>query len=339
MPNQLQSILRQSTRYENEKLNILTFLSDEQYDIGLYATGHRFFIIDYPGSKKWLLYNGQIPKNCQILVSTNNRVELPSYRDYDIVIAHDKGAQFNIAQQLSEQFGIPLIVVEHTIPISSFTVARIRSDVNKCGKLNILIASSQRTSWYLPEEYKTIINHPCINTQIFKPSCVEREDYILWIGDDVAIQQEECGFNIMKHVTGFPLPMMKLRIVGNNPGLSKVPESLAQLIDIYSKAGVYLNTCLNSPLPTNMLLAMACGCPVVSLPIGDVNQIIQHGQNGFIASDLEAMRDHCSTLLHDKKLAINISKNAHETIRKKCGVARFIQCWHDILNQSIKENQ
>jgi len=317
-------------------LCILTFPSDEHYDTSLCETGHLFYGIKIPEAKGWnTLY--PIPKNYRMMVTANNQVTLPLYQDFDVIIAHDRVLQYQVANQLAQEYNLPLVLVEHANPLDEWTESRVLPLRNREGKVNVFVSEGQRATWGFEPDYDCTVNYIGIDHKRFAPSEVKREDYVLWMGNHIMHKDEVYGFPIMRYITGFPMPMVRLKILGDNTNISRPPKDIAELVEAYSKAGVYLNTKPNDPLPTSMLEAMACGCPVVSIAVGDIPKVIKHGETGFYSKDLDALKGYIGQLLTDKELAAKIGTNARELIKRKFGVARFIKAWQDILNKALEE--
>jgi glycosyltransferase involved in cell wall biosynthesis len=61
-----------------------------------------------------------------------------------------------------------------------------------------------------------------------------------------------------------------------------------KLAEIYSAADLYILPSLEDNLPNTMLEAMACGTPVVSFPVGGMPDMIQNGETGFVAEDMNS---------------------------------------------------
>ena len=80
-----------------------------------------------------------------------------------------------------------------------------------------------------------------------------------------------------------------------NTQLLEVDTESNELLNIYDKASVFLNTTTVSSLPTVILEAMAMEIPVVSTATCLIPKIvIEHGVNGFVSNDIRELRNYCN---------------------------------------------
>jgi len=155
-----------------------------------------------------------------------------------------------------------------------------------------------------------------------------RTERILTVANDFIKRDWSHGYSIWKEVSkGLPCD-----VIGNTPGLSKAVE-LEDLVMAFSTYAVYLNTTTEVPVPTSMMEAMACQCPVVALDTGGIREIIEHGINGFLANNVKELKEYCSLLLKDKQKRVVMGYAARKTIKDKYPLQNFINSWNIILNQ------
>jgi len=67
---------------------------------------------------------------------------------------------------------------------------------------------------------------------------------------------------------------------------------------------------------------MACGIPVIASPVGVNTQIVQHGVNGFLASNDTEWRDAITQLLGDAELRERMGKAGRATIEERYSIQR-----------------
>lgn len=87
-------------------------------------------------------------------------------------------------------------------------------------------------------------------------------------------------------------------------------------------------------MPVALMEAMACGLvPVCLEEASGVNEIIEHGVNGFIVKDREAdYQKHLQLLLDQPELWERLSANAVKTIKERYSSAITHEQWYRLLN-------
>jgi trehalose synthase len=78
--------------------------------------------------------------------------------------------------------------------------------------------------------------------------------------------------------------------------------------------------------------AMWKGTPVVGGNVGGIKKQIQDGENGFLASSVDEAAEKILQLLKNDKLCRRIGKNAHETVKKKYLLSRYLENYLDLFN-------
>ena len=88
-------------------------------------------------------------------------------------------------------------------------------------------------------------------------------------------------------------------------------------------------------MPIALMEAMACGLvPVCYVGEGGVDEIIEHGVNGFIVKNRgEDYQEKLQLLVNDRSLWETMSKNARATIQQKYSSKIIHQKWYELLNQ------
>ena len=88
-------------------------------------------------------------------------------------------------------------------------------------------------------------------------------------------------------------------------------------------------------MPIALMEAMACGVvPICLNEESGINEIIQHGVNGFIVKNRgEDYQDKLQLLVNDRSLWETMSKNAIATIEQKYSSKITHQKWFELLNQ------
>jgi glycosyltransferase involved in cell wall biosynthesis len=92
-----------------------------------------------------------------------------------------------------------------------------------------------------------------------------------------------------------------------------------QLAALYQHAALFVLPSHHEGLPTVLLEAMACGCPVLSTPVGGVPQVVQDGFNGWLtpANDPRRMAAALKMLLDDPARLDELGRQGRCTIEAR----------------------
>lgn len=329
MLRQMSSILRNATRKDGEKLNILVGATHEAYETNLSKTFHNFYAIDHPSFKKWNSKFRKTPDNYVLLGNT-----IPSNLDFDLILSANKFGQFQVFEQLAKQFQLPILSIEHTLPAPWWNEQQLKQCREMRGKYNLFISEYSLDGWKWEDRNDTGIVHHAIDSDFFKPNeDVQRENVCLSIVNDWINRDWCCGFNIWKTIVDkYKIPT---RVFGDTPGLSRATNSIEELSNIYQQSRIFLNTSTISPIPTVLLEAMSSGCAIVSTATCMIPEIIKHGENGFISNDVDELGKYCQELMNDEELAKKMGLAARQTILEKFNLEQFLNTWEDAFQRTL----
>jgi hypothetical protein len=306
----------------NNTLNILTFPTHERYETQLAKTGHNFYSFHVNESKKWNKEQLPVPSNYYILPENN----LCEYLNYDIILVQSKYWQFQAAHRINSALNLPIIVLEHTLPTpQTLKPEAIQQMRQMQGNVNVFISEYSQQAWGI--EQGMVIHHG-IDTETFKPTG-SRGNHVLTVANDFKNRDYCLNYSGWERV----IRGLDARVIGDNPGWTASAKSSEELAASYSNAGVYFNSTTISPIPTTLLEAMSCGCPVVSTATCMIPQIIEHGVNGLISNDEAKLRSYVELLTKDKELASKLGHNARETILNNFSEDRFVNQWNQLFQK------
>lgn len=319
------TITRQATRKPGEKLNILTFPTHERYETNLAATGHNFYAYQADTVKGWRTDYAPVPPNYHLMDKNLGIGQIRLEVDFDIILSQNKAGQYPIGYQLSRQLSIPLLSLEHTLPMPQWEDDMLKKANSMRGDVDVFISDYSRAKWGFNEEAR-VIKH-CIDTDVFCPPLgnFTRNNVILSVVNDWVNRDWCCGFKIWERVTK-DLPVVP---VGDTPGLSLPAKSVPHLVNMYCDSRIFINTSTVSPVPTALLEAMSCGCAVVSTDNCMIPEFIEHGVNGFMTNNEDEMRKYLLLLMSDEDLANKMGNAARKTVVEKCSKERFLREWND----------
>jgi glycosyltransferase involved in cell wall biosynthesis len=336
MPTALQTFTRISTRNDEKPLNILTACTHERYETGLAQTGHRFYAWQGPHIKGWNEKYAPIPDNYHILNKDKHEAQLPLHVDIDLVLSQNKFAQFPIMQLIARQLQVPLITLEHTLPVPTWTTGEKRYFRSMSGDLDLFISEYSIGEWGWTKNDKVDVIRHGVNTELFSPTNnIERENIVCSIVNDWPNRDYCCGFNLWRQITNWPQPRFPINVWGDSKGLSEAAPDVPSLIKEYQRSRIFLNTSLISPVPTVLLEAMACGCAVVSTDTCMIPEFIKHGENGFMGKNAKELSGYVDLLRNDKELAEKMGNAARKTIIENFSLDKFINKWSEVFRKMI----
>lgn len=327
MPTQLSGIMKSLNRDPNKPLNILTTPTHERYQSNLAKTGHNFYLMQHSTFVDWKTHHAPLPQN-HILLSGEGD-QLKADMQFDLILSQNKFSQFQILSQTQSIFQVPMLSLEHTI-CGDWTDKRKQIFTDMKGDVNIFISDFSRKAWGFDESNSIVIHHGVDTKQFIGPWSGE-DKRILTVANDY-INRDWClGFNIWRNVTqGLPV-----NPVGDTPGLSKAITNVDELIQTYRKTAVFLNTSTYSPVPTSLLEAMSCGCPVVTMATCMMPDFLQNGVNAFITNDPLELRQSLIAILKNPQLGREMGEKGRQTIIKMFGMDKFVSEWNKVFNDAV----
>jgi hypothetical protein len=329
------SLLRKATRKQGEPLNVLTFPTHERYETNLCETGHNFFAYWKEGIKKWNNKYAQVPQNYQILDFRYGTSKVPLHLDFDFILSQNKFGQYQAAQQIAQQLHLPIVSLEHTLPMPNWTVNNLQEMSGMRGDINVFISDYSIEQWWFDRTDDVRVIKHCVDTDIFCEKDVEKGRYLLSVVNDWINRDWCCGFKLWTEIVQDSLPV---RVIGDTRSLSVPARDVNELVSIYQNSLIFLNTSLVSPVPSALLEAMSCGCAIVSTATCMIPEIIEHGVNGYISNNPDTLREYCTELLNEPDKAIKMGKAARETILNRFNKERFLNEWNDIFYEAANIN-
>ncbi|MHA2401420.1 MAG: glycosyltransferase family 4 protein [Candidatus Kariarchaeaceae archaeon] len=331
----VRSLMRR--RQPHEPLNILTFATHERYEENLCKTGHNFYSLRF--GKEWDTTYAPVPDNYHIVD------KIPEHVDIDLVLSHTSCNRIQAAHDLLTgtrggygQLPVPILRHCHVLPDIRFNT---KQEISSFGEIpvdtNSFISNFNRDAWGFSEDNANVVEHG-VDTEFWgEPSSYGKMPFVLSVVNEFPSRDWCCGFEIWKAVASSVPCKVVGKCTGKDAGFSQPAESREQLREIYQTATVFLNTSIHSPVPTVMMEAMACGCPVVTTGTCMIPEIIEHGVNGIIAKDVKDMKFWCRELLEKPELANKIGEAGRKTIREKYNLERFVRNWDKLLYKTIGE--
>jgi glycosyltransferase involved in cell wall biosynthesis len=317
----LHSIFNRHNKPKETPYNVLTFNTHERYQTQLAKTGHDFYAFNHDGGKDWFSGHAPMPKNYYQLPKNSLYPGVP----FDFILVNSKFGQFQTATQINRTLQIPILCLEHTLPLPQWPNEQLEHFQAMKGDVNVFITEYSKKQWGMTGD---VIYHS-IDTEAFKPDSQIERSGVLTVAHDFIKRDYALNYSGWERITK-GLPRL---VVGETEGLSKQSESVEDLIKSYQSALVYINPSVLSPVPTSMLEAMACGCAIVTTETCEIPNIIKHGVNGFMSNDENELRKFTEQLLVDPDLAATMGAEARLTIEEKFSEQRFIKQWNNTFDK------
>jgi len=114
-----------------------------------------------------------------------------------------------------------------------------------------------------------------------------------------------------------------------------IPEIMSHL-DL-----LVLSTTTQEAFGRVIIEAQAAGVPVVATSVGGVVDIIESGVNGMLVppADPQAMADACVTLLRDREMAAEFSREAYKKVQEKYTLELMVKNTMDVYEEALRSSR
>jgi glycosyltransferase involved in cell wall biosynthesis len=149
------------------------------------------------------------------------------------------------------------------------------------------------------------------------------------------------------------VPNIKAAIAGNGPQKELIINLVKQLslennidicgfipdeelTDFFNKGKVFLLTSETEGLPRTIIQAAACGIPVVASNVGDINDVIDHGINGFLVNECNNVKEYTSRvlqLMNNNDLYEQFSVSLENKVRHQFVIENASKIWQNIFDR------
>jgi glycosyltransferase involved in cell wall biosynthesis len=125
--------------------------------------------------------------------------------------------------------------------------------------------------------------------------------------------------------------------LGLLPDALEFKGSVQDLKPIYQDADILVSTSDYEGTPNVVLEAMASGLPVVATRVGDVPDIVRHGETGYLSDpeDSQAMTDTLLALINQTELRAEIGDRARKHIEANHSVNRLPGLLEDLYSEAL----
>ena len=143
---------------------------------------------EHLGKSEWNENYAPIPENYHMLPMSKDALVVPPWLTFDMVLSQHKAGQFQIASMIANQLQLPLISMEHRLPMPN-NPGEVATTKNMIGDINVFVSEHQRTEWGFTEDFGEV-NHTGIDLDVFRPpeEDFEREPWALSVVNDWIIE-------------------------------------------------------------------------------------------------------------------------------------------------------
>jgi len=131
----------------------------------------------------------------------------------------------------------------------------------------------------------------------------------------------------------------KSRLIGH--GNDDEPESigsfeLKNLVKIYNKYSVFLNTTTRSAMPRTRAEAMMCGMPLVTTSNFGIDKYLKNNKNCIVANTKEDMLSGIKKILSSKSLQDDLSIKSRETAIEHFHINDYLSRWEEVFEACLR---
>ena len=179
-------------------------------------------------------------------------------------------------------------------------------------------------------------------------------DKILLLFGAVNVSDRRKGFDLFVKAcselksNGYTPEELGIVVVGRHAealkGVSPFPvfsmgyvESTEQIVDIYNAVDLYITSSLEENLPNMIMEAMACGTPCVGFDVGGIPEMIDHQENGYVATygDITDLAIGIQWVLQktgEKNLGEKARKKVVNSYSEEIVTSSYIELYETLLN-------
>ena len=304
------------------------------------------------------------------------RAEVPRFqreRPIDVIHAHAALPCGQAAALLSRYLNIPFVVTLHGLDVFNTCFRggvpaawRRRASIEVYAAARMVVCISERVQRLLrdgmQEHVRSTVVYNGTDTNFFSPApagaALRLEKEILIVGNLLVSKGHELVLRAIRQVeTSFP--QLRCRVIGEGPDRARL-EALARELGIAQRVRFEgrknraevadaMRACSVFVLPSRYeglgcvyLEAMACGKPVVACRGQGIEEIVEHGKNGWLIPNwrtpvdgLDELAQGLSTLLRSPDLCSRLGASARETILNRLTLSHQAQRLAQIYGEAI----
>ncbi|HWX11689.1 MAG TPA: glycosyltransferase [Trinickia sp.] len=311
----------------DRRVRVLTWHVHGNYLYYLAQAPHDFWLVTRPGNPSGHAgRTGVLPWGDN--VHEVDAAEVPG-RDFDVVLYQhrDHWEKDRLTVLDDAQRRLPRIYIEHDPPqCNPFCERHWVSDAET---LLVHVTHFNRLMWDCGDTPTRVIEHGVVIPEDVRYTG-ELERGIVVV-NDLASRGRRLGADIYRAVR----ERVPLDLVGMNAeqagGLGEVGN--LDLAAFAARYRFFFNPIRWTSLGLAVVEAMTIGMPIVGLATTELVTLIRNGENGFVATDVDALVQTMHALLGDAHEARRLGDGARRTALERFSIDRFVKDWCGALQE------
>ena len=293
--------------------------------------------------------------------------KLHSARPIDVIHAHAALPCGHAAALISRRLNIPFVVTLHGLDVFNTCFLggipaawRRQVSVNIYRAARTVICVSGKAQENLKTgtagETSSTIVYNGVNPNLFSPNQAEVGRFdpeILMVGNLHRSKGHELVLKALANLRP-SFPQLRCRIIGEGPDRAQFEalvrdlgigpqvqfvgrQSRSEVAEAMRRCSVFVLPSRNEGLGCVYLEAMSCGKPVIGCRGQGIDEVIEHGENGWLipADGLEQLVQGLSVLLGSPEMCTRIGTAARQTILEKLTLSHQAQHLARIYSQAV----
>ncbi|HTR22900.1 MAG TPA: glycosyltransferase [Terriglobales bacterium] len=279
--------------------------------------------------------------------------DLHRRKPIDVIHAHGALPCGHAASILARRLRVPYVVTVHGLDVFNTCYVdgmasdwRRRASVAVYQGANTVVCISPKVQEILRDgmpEVSSCVIYNGANPDLFAPESNGSRQTVLSdrntpqhelliVGNLIPSKGQELVFRAIHRIAS-AFPELQCWVVGEGPDRARLEqlaaglgirnqihfaarESRAEVADAMRRCSAFVLPSRNEGLGCVYLEAMACGKPVIGCRGQGIEEIIEHGKNGWLVSgdDVDELAQVLTTLLQSPELSVQIGRAARQTI-------------------------
>ncbi|HYW36637.1 MAG TPA: glycosyltransferase [Terriglobales bacterium] len=293
--------------------------------------------------------------------------KLHSVKPIDVIHAHAALPCGHAAALLSRRLNIPFVVTIHGLDVFNTCFLggipaawrrKVSVDVYRAARTVICISGKVQEilKTGTPAETCSTIVYNSVNPILFSPNPAavgQFDPEILIVGNLLRSKGHELVLRALRNIKS-SFPQLRCRIIGEGPDLAQLEararelgigqqvqfvgrQSRCEVAEAMRRCSVFVLPSRNEGLGCVYLEAMSCGKPVIGCSGQGIDEVIEHGRNGWLipVDGLEQLVQGLSALLGSPEMCTRLGTAARQTILEKLTLSHQAQHLARIYREAV----